>query len=805
MGTLLQDLKFGLRMLAKNPGFTAVAVLTLALGIGANTAIFILANAVLLRPFPYNRADRIVRVVSVEIKSQTSGRSSLPDLEDWRNQSATFTDLAACWPMRTTLAGAEAVQSVTVALTTPELFQVFGVKPIMGRAFLPEKNSSGRDVQRAVISYDLWQTRFGRDAKILDRSVMLQGTSYRVVGVMPKEFRYPGRTDVWVPIASFRSDDRLKSRGGRFVLVVGRLKDGVSVSLAHADLATISARLAKEYPNTNRDISSRVMTLRDDEVGNVRPYLVLLLVVVSFVLLICCGNVANLFLARAASRRLDNAVRLVLGARRRQLIRQLIVEALGLSLFSGMLGLVLAYGVIRSFPKLVPVPLPVWIKINMDRVAMAFTVFLSLLTSLLVGLVPALQSSKAALIDHLREGAIASPGAASGRFRDAIVVAEIALALMLLNGAGPLGKTFLNLQWTDPGFRTDRLVIATVVPDRPLPTRDATVGHTSYFHRALEALRVLPGVVAVGGSNTLPYTADADLREDKRVETKGSRSGEENTIRSNLVSDVSPDYFRAMGIPIIKGRSFSEYDTIDSPPAVIVDQRTAAALWPGRDPVGQQLKTSKWAKVVGVVGNVKYSASDPGHGAEFYFPYKQFPPGRFCFVVRTEGEPQNMIAAIRKAISGADTEMVVTDVKTMNQIKDELLWQQRLWSIIFGILAALATVLAGLGVFAVMLFATMERTHEIAIRMALGAQQRQVISSVVAHGLRLTVLGAVLGGIATFNMAHFLSGFLFGVRATDTATFATVLLILTAITLLACYIPARWATKVDPIVALRHR
>lgn len=799
------DLNYALRRSATRPGFAAAVVFTLSVGIGSSTALFSLVNAVLLRPFPYEEPDRIVRVVSVATKQQTSRPNSLPDLEDWRTQNATFVDLAACWPMRTTLVGREAAQSVIVTLTTPELFRVFGTKPILGRTFLPEEDRPGGDVQRAVLSFEFWKTKLGGDPNVLGRAVMLQGTSYTVIGIMPQQFRYPGRTDLWVPIATFRADDRLKSRGGRYVLVIGRLKAGVSVSQAQADLDTISARLAKEYPNTDKDIRPHLITLRGDEAGDIRPYLLLLLGVVGIVLLICCGNVANLLLTRAVSRRREIAIRLALGAQRSRLIQQMLLEAVVLSVLGGILGLVLAYWAVRALPNLVPVPLPVWIRIDMDWVVLAFSILLSLATSLLFGLAPALQSSRAELTDYLHESARSSPGSASSRFRNGIVVAEVALAAVLLNGAGLLERTFFNLQSTDPGFSTERLVIANVVPDRPTPSRDAVTAYTSYFRRVMEVLRVLPGVVAVGGSNTLPYTRDAELRAELRFTVKGLAGQEEGrALQASLVSDVSPDYFRAIGIPILKGRSFGESDTVNSPPVVIVNQRTAELLWPGLEPVGQQLKSSKWATVVGVAGDVKYRATEHGDGIELYFPYTVYPPGHFYFIVQTGAEPRNMLGAVTKAISDVDKNTAITYVKTMDQIKEELLWQQRLWGLMFTVFAAIATALAGVGIFAVMSFATKERTREIGIKIALGAEQRQVIAFVLADGLKLTVLGLVLGGVAAFSLARFLSSLLFGVRPEEAVTLAAVSVILVSVALLACYLPARRAASTDPAVALRN-
>lgn len=817
METLWQDLRFGIRTLLRKPGFTLVVVLTLALGIGANTAIFSLIYGILLRPFPYRDAGRIVRVESVQTKNSgnVQGGSQL-DLADWEQHTRSFDAFGLYITYPSILnTGVGASQSVTLTFATHQVFPLLGVTPILGRAYSPEEDQIGGDVLKAVLSYGLWQSSFGGDRNVLGRVVQLRGASYTVIGVMSPGFRFPERSDIWVPLqaryAGYKAEF-WKARDFRAHTALARIKDGVTLDQARAEIGALGAQLQREFPNTNEGVQLRLTPLRDAEVGNIRPFLLLLVGAVSLVLLICCVNVANLLLARGAARERELAIRAALGSSRYRIVRTLLVESLLLALLGGAMGVALAWPGLAVLLRLIPVELPFWMKIEVNLPVLMFSLAVAVVTGIVFGLLPALQMSKTNLNLALKDGAKgASSGTGSRGLRNALVVVEVAFSLLLLVGAGLMMQSFLRLQRVDAGIKAEHLT--TVYLSRFLPnstTEEQVRAYSDNFRLVMDAFGKLPGVVSVGGGYDIPYYNKPEQREKQEIAILGQSEREQNQNAPAIGVDISPGYFQTLGVPLLNGRDFNEADTLDKQRVVIVSQHTANTLWPGREAIGQQIRWGKvsdgnpFATVIGVVGNTKWSAAEREPGFELYYPYRQWPVPAMHILVRAQGDVAQLMPLLRRTVHEVNPDIAINLIKPVEEIVSESLWQRRLWGLLFAMFAGIALLLAGVGIYGVMSYLVSQRTREIGLRMALGAQTMDVLRMVIGQGLKLVIVGVVIGIVVAVAMARVMASLLFGVSATDPLTFAGVALLLIMVALGACSIPARRAAKTDPMIAIRY-
>jgi putative ABC transport system permease protein len=811
MDTFWQDVRYGLRMLWKSPGFTLVTVLALALGIGANTAIFSVVNTVLLRPLPFPNGERIVFMG--EWTQQIPEMSvSYPNFMDWRDQNQVFEQIAAFRNANYVLTGVGEPERLDGRQVSSAFFPVLGVAPAVGRNFTPEEDKPGGNPV-ALISHGFWQRRLGGDASIVNKPLMLNGESYTVIGILPQTFEWQSPVDVFVTVGLH--SDRLMNRDSHpGMYVLGLLKPGVSVEQARAEMKTIAARLADQYPQTNAGNSVALQSLQDQAVQDIRPALLILLAAVGFVLLIACANVANLLLARAASRSKEIAIRTALGAGRLRIIRQLLTESLLLSLLGGLLGLLFAMWGIDALLAAIPddVPRLLVANIGLNGRVLAFTFGISVLTGLLFGLAPALQASKSNLNESLKEGGRSgSAGGSHQSVRNALVVVEVGVSLLLLVGAGLLIQSFMRLQQTDLGFDPQNVLTLRV----PLPeARYKENAQVASFWEELEnRVRVLPGVESVGITRGLPM--NGGIESGITVEGQEVANIKDITVAVNLFA--SANYFHTMKIPLVSGRYFTEQDTKDSQPVVLVDEMLVARFFPNTDPVGKRLKMggvdsqSPWLQVVGVVKHVKHYSPDEEGRVEIYTPYKQVPQAFFAaatrsmwLAVKTQSDPTALTAAIRNEVQQIDKDQPISNVDTMENIVAATVAPQKFATWLLGIFAATAMLLAAIGIYGVMAYSVTQRTHEIGIRMALGAGQKDVLRMVVGQGMKLALIGVALGLAGSFAATRLMSSLLFGVSATDPLTYGGVALLLAAVALFACLIPARRATKVDPMIALRY-
>jgi putative ABC transport system permease protein len=794
-------------MLWKSPGFTVVAIFTLALGIGANSAIFSVVNTVLLRPLAFKHPETLVRVKG-ELKKQGVDQEPLsyPDFVDLKAQSQALERVAAYSQTTGALTGGGEPERLRGANVSAELFPLLGVEPLVGRAFSPEEDRAGSNPV-VVLSHALWQRRFGSDPRVVGQEIMLNGRSTTVLGVMPQDFNFPiqsSQRDYWMPLVP-SVGERAEQRGSHYLNVIGRLKPGYTLAQAGGETVALSKRLEEQYAETNTGFSLSVVSAHEDVVKDVKPALLVLLGAVGFVLLIACANVANLLLARAAGRAKEIAIRTALGAGRLRIVRQLLTESVLLSLVGGTLGLLIAVWGVDLLVASSPADIPRVKEMGLDMRVLVFTLLISVVTGIIFGLVPALQSSKLDLNESLKEGGRGSTeGLRRNRVRSLLVVSEVALSLVLLISAGLLIKSFMRLRDVNPGFNPDNvLAVSLSLP----PAKYADEPKQAAFYRdVLERIKTAPGVVSAAGVFTLPLSGSNRINTFEIVGRPAASPGEMPEGNDRV---TTPDYFRVMGIPLLKGRVFTERDTADAPPVVVVNESLARRFFAGEDALGKRLiiseKYPQGNEIVGVVGDVRHKSLDVEGGAEFYRSYLQFPASSMSLVVRTAAaDPTSIASSIRSIVQQVDKDQPLSNIQTMDQLLADSVARRRFNMLLLGIFASVALLLAAIGIFGVMNYSVTQRTHEIGIRMALGAQAGDVLKMVVGQGMALAFIGVALGLIASFIITRVMSNLLFGVSATDPVTFAGVSLLLSVIALLACYIPARRATRVEPIIALRY-
>jgi len=807
MNTLFLDLKYGLRMLAKNPGFTAVAVLTLALGIGANTAIFSVVNAALLRSLPYKEPGRLVYVWSAE-KARGINQStvSIPDLRDWREQSQVFDRMAGWFSGTYNLSGGDEPQQVGGWIVSPNFFEVLGARPELGRTFAPGDSKD----HVVVLSHAIWTGLFGGDRGIQGKNIAIDGTTYTVVGVMPAEFSSPFPTvQVWVPWPEAAA--ATAARGDRFLRVIARLKPSMTLDRAQADMDTITPRLAHEYKE-DAGVSAYLVPAGEQITGSVRPALLVLLGAVGFVLLIGCANLANLLLARSAAREKEFAIRAALGACHSALVRQLLTESLLLSFLGGAIGTLLASWGTHYLQANIVDQIPRAQDIGLDARVLFFTLGLSVLTGIGFGLFPALATFKGQFNESLKKGSRGSgAGVQARRLRDLLVVWEMALALVLLVGAGLLVNSSQRLRTINPGFNPEKVLTCQI----SLPSskyKDPQI--VDFFQRLLAGVRALPGVKAAGATMTLPLgNPNSGFWGGLNIEGRVALKRESIPIVS--FSQVTPGYFSAMGIPLVKGRAFTEQDNSSlSPKVVIINATLAHRFFSDAEPVGRRIcmgedcSKGPWLTVVGVVGDAALESLADPRFPQVFSPHAQGVEGGVAgnmeLAVRTSSDPLSMAASLREQVHQLDKDQSVADMRTLDQVVSASLAQRRLNTLLLTGFAALALLLAAIGVYGVISYAVEQRTREIGIRMALGATRGKVFRLVVGEGMLLALIGLGVGLVAAFGLARLMTSLLYGVAPSDPVTFLAVSILLSGVAFVASYIPARRATKVDPMVALRY-
>lgn len=816
MELIWQDIRYGARMLLKNPSFTLIAVLTLALGIGANTAIFSVLNFVLLQPLEYSNPDQLVMVWERNLRRNFSETpTSFANFVDFRN-GVQSVELAAFTDANFNVTGGDQPQRVAGLRVTANLFSILGMNPISGRWFAPHEDQpgSGRVI---ILGYGLWQRTFGGNPNLVNQTVQLNGQSYTVIGVMPANFKFPPsfsatvagseetliNAELWVPLTT---DNVPMVREIRNLKMIGRLKPGITPQQAQAELNAIASRLDKDYPDVNGGIESSVIPLRQQVTGDISLALWVLMAAVGLVLLIACANVANLLLAKATSRQKEIAIRTAVGASRGQILRQLLTESLLLGVLGGVLGFFFAFVGARAIIAFVTVNIPRLKDFSFDRWTLLFTLGISLLTSLVFGLAPALDASKVNLNEALKEGGrSSSSGAARNKLRNALVVAEVALAVVLVTASGLMLRSFLRLQSTNPGFDPANLV--TLEIELPESKYEAGQQQRIFQQQLLERLRAVPGVASVASVDNLPFSGNA-FNSSFTVEGRPVPPVSERPRAYYRV--ISPDYFSTMGIRIARGNPFTDRDTADVQGVAIINDVAAQRFWPGEEPLGKKIKRGRpesrnpWVTIVGIVGSGAQNSLREIAQPEIYTPYAQETSRKFTLVARTSTDSRSLAPAIRQEVWATDRDLPVSNMKLMNELISNSVAQPRFYVILLGVFAGLALVLAAVGVYGVMSYSVMLRTRDIGIRMALGARPIDIFKNVLTRALMRAIIGLAIGLFLAIVSTRVISSMLYGISATDPITLAGTVLVLLVVAVVASYLPARRATKVDPMVTLRY-
>jgi putative ABC transport system permease protein len=803
MSTLVRDLRYGLQMLLKKPGFTLIAVFTLALGVGANTAIFSVVNGVLLRRLPYADPDRLV-MVREDPGGSPRNFVNPRNFADWSEQNQSFEQVAAINVGNVNLTGRGEPERLISAGVSASFFSILRANAAHGRVFLPHEDKPG-GASVAVISHGLWVHGFGADHNLVGQSIELNGERVTVIGVMPANFHFPSAAEIWRPLVFTPAQLDNNNRGSHFLSVVGRLKSGVTVGQAQADMETIYNRLRQQYPGALTNWTPRVASLHEDTVGNVRQPLLILLGAVGFVLLIACSNIANLTLARAVARRREIAIRAALGAGRARLLGQLLTESLLLALLGGGAGLVLSLGFVELLIFLNPGDIPRLDEISLDGRVISFTLLLSLGSGLIFGLAPALQASKINLNEALKDASKASAGGHLSNLRRAFVIAEIALSLTLLVGAGLLIKSFVRLGRVQLGFNPENVLTMRVA----LPSNRYTEPprQAAFYQQVVERVRALPGAQSASLISDPPMSGSTGLWQNT-FHIEGKPLPPPGERRAASLRWITPDYFKTMGIQLRRGRRLSEADVEGGPRVAVIDEAMARQFFPDEDPIGKRI-VIYWRdriprEIVGVVGDVRQASLDKDAGPHMYIPYYQTPLGYATLLVRASNDPLKLASVVKKEVLAVDRDQPVYAVQTMEQIIDDSVAERRFQTLLLGLFAGVALALAGVGVYGVISYAVTERTREMGIRIALGAQSGDVHRLIIGQGIKLTSIGVAVGLIASFALTRLMKNLLYDVTATDPATFLLIPLLLAVVALLACYIPARRAMKLDPLAALRY-
>ncbi|HEU4559956.1 MAG TPA: ABC transporter permease [Longimicrobium sp.] len=797
MESLLHDVRYGVRRLFRDPAFTAIAVICLALGIGANTTVFTAVNTLLLRPLPFHDPDRVMSLYAIGAGGDADSRESLsyPDYLDWGTLDGALTSSAAFDNTTVNLGGIDEPQRLSATRVTASLFPLLGVKTVLGRGFLPEEELSGKVV---VLSHELWESRFGGDRRALGAKVTINGEPYTVIGVMQPGIRFPETARLWLPLAP---GEGASQRGWRSYQLLGRLAPGVTVEQASARAAAKARELAQRYPDSNAQRGGGVEPYREIFSRDVRPMMLIMLGAVSFVLLIACANVANLLLARGTSRRREIAVRLAVGAGRGRVIRQLLTESLLIALLGGVLGTLLGWWGIDALTASLPADLPFWMVFNVDGRVLLMTLGIAVVSALAFGLMPALRASDLDLVSELKDGGRGTTGVRAGRLQAGLVVAQLALSVVLLVGATLMIRSFLRLHTVDPGFQGQGVLTLQLSLQGARYPGDSAVSRG--YGQIVERIRALSGVTGAAAVSSLPV---ADCCSSSSIDPEG-KEYPAGSAPEPLTAAATPGYFATMRIGLVGGREFRDDDRPGAPGVAIVNTVLAERVWPGENPIGKRFRfsttDSTWFTVVGVARPVKYNKLNEDDAPQLYLPHTQHPWRTLSVVVRTAGNPAALAPAVRQAVRAIDPDLPLTRVQTMPEVVRTRMFESRIYGAMFAVFALVALLLASVGLYGVMSYTVAQRTHEVGVRVALGALPADVIRLMVGRGARLIGIGLAIGVPAAFLLARVLRGALYGVSASDPATFAAIVTLLTGVALAAAYLPARRAARVEPMVALR--